>query len=135
MTFFLSIISKPKGEYLQICKTVYNKETKSSYNKNYKVLGYVHDLKSIYDDPVSYFNDVVKNLNLKEKEEKALKVTNQPITQNIGYFLIKAMLNTLGVKKELDLMGQCYKFGNSISSFVEAMIYCQIIKPSSNKKF
>ena len=44
------------------------------------------------------------------------------------------MLNTLGVKKELDLMGQGYKFGNSISSFVEAMIYCQKIKPSSKFK-
>ena len=44
------------------------------------------------------------------------------------------MLNTLNVKQELDLMGLGYKYEKSISSFIEAMMFCQIVKPSSKLK-
>ncbi|MDD7598608.1 MAG: hypothetical protein PUJ83_03085 [Bacilli bacterium] len=40
MSFFLRKSIKSNGVYLQICETVYNKETKSSSNKNYKIIGY-----------------------------------------------------------------------------------------------
>lgn len=135
MSFFLRVTSRPKGLYLQICQTIYNRETKLSSNKSFKVLGYADSYKSLYDDPVSHFKKVVEEMNLKEKEEQALKVSDTtPINLNIGCFLIKAMLNTLGVKKDLDLMGKGFKFEKSVSSFIEAMIDCQIVKPSSKFK-
>ena len=135
MAYFLRKFKKNNDYYLQICETTYNKETKKSSNKNYKILGYLNDLKKQYENPIEYFKKIVKELNKKLKEESEEKVSSTKyVTQNIGYFLIKAMLNTLNVKQELDLMGLGYKYEKSISSFIEAMMFCQIVKPSSKLK-
>ena len=135
MSFFLRKSIKSNGIYLQICETVYNKETKSSSNKNYKIIGYADSYKHLYDDPIKHFEDVVKEMNLKAKEDKNLKVSSSnPVTKNIGYFLVKALFNTLNVKKDLDLMGCGFKFEKSISDFIETMVFCQIVKPSSKLK-
>ena len=133
--FFLRKSIKSNGVYLQICETVYNKETKSSSNKNFKIIGYADSYKHLYDDPIKHFEDVVKEMNLKAKEDKNLKVSSSnPVTKNIGYFLVKALFNTLNVKKDLDLMGCGFKFEKSISDFIETMVFCQIVKPSSKLK-
>ena len=135
MSFFLRKSIKSNGVYLQICETVYNKETKSSSNKNFKIIGYADSYKHLYDDPIKHFEDVVKEMNLKAKEDKNLKVSSSnPVTKNIGYFLVKALFNTLNVKKDLDLMGSGFKFEKSISDFIETMVFCQIVKPSSKLK-
>ena len=135
MSFFLRKSIKSNGVYLQICETVYNKETKSSSNKNYKIIGYADSYKHLYDDPIKHFEDVVKEMNLKAKEDKNLKVSSSnPVTKNIGYFLVKALFNTLNVKKDLDFMGCGFKFEKSISDFIETMVFCQIVKPSSKLK-
>lgn len=135
MSYFLRKFKKNNDYYLQICETTYNKETKKSSNKNYKILGYLNDLKKQYENPIEYFEKIVAELNKKLKEENEEKVSSTKyVTQNIGYFLIKSMLNTLGVKQELDLMGLGYKYEKDISSFIEAMMYCQIVKPSSKLK-
>ena len=135
MAYFLRKFKKNNDYYLQICETTYNKETKKSSNKNYKILGYLNDLKKQYENPIEYFEKIVAELNKKLKEESEEKVSSTKyVTQNIGYFLIKSMLNTLGVKEELDLMGLGYKYEKDISSFIEAMMYCQIVKPSSKLK-
>ena len=135
MSFFLRKSIKSNGVYLQICETVYNKETKSSSNKNYKIIGYADSYKHLYDDPIKHFEDVVKEMNLKAKEDKNLKVSSSnPVTKNIGYFLVKSLFNTLNVKKDLDLMGSGFKFEKSISDFIETMVFCQIVKPSSKLK-
>lgn len=135
MSYFLRKTKRNNDLYLQICETTYNKETKKSSNKNVQVLGYLSDLKFKISDPIGHFNNVVKELNEKSKLEKQLKVScDQPVTKNIGYFLIKALLNTLNVKRDLDLMGMGYKYEKDISTFLETMIYCQIVKPSSKLK-
>ncbi len=135
MAYFLRKFKKNNDYYLQICETTYNKETKKSSNKNYKILGYLNDLKEQYKNPIEHFKIVVSELNKRRKEENEEKVSSSTyVTQNIGYFLIKSMLNTLHVKQELDLMGQGYKYEKTVSSFIEAMMYCQIVKPSSKLK-
>ena len=135
MAYFLRKFKKNNDYYLQICETTYNRKTKKSSNKNYKILGYLNDLKKQYKNPIEHFKIVVSELNKKKKEENEEKVSSTKyVTQNIGYFLIKSMLNTLNVKQELDLMGLGYKYEKNISSFIEAMIYCQIVKPSSKLK-
>ena len=135
MAYFLRKFKKNNDYYLQICETTYNRETKKSSNKNYKILGYLNDLKKQYKNPIEHFKIVVSELNKKKKEKNEEKVSSTKyVTQNIGYFLIKSMLNTLNVKQELDLMGLGYKYEKNISSFIEAMIYCQIVKPSSKLK-
>ena len=88
MAYFLRKFKKNNDYYLQICETTYNKETKKSSNKNYKILGYLNDLKKQYDNPIEYFKKIVKELNKKLKEESEEKVSSTKyVTQNIGYFL------------------------------------------------
>lgn len=136
MSYFLRITKREKGNYLQICETIYNPLTKKSSNKNYKILGYEEDLKTEeIKNPIDYFKNEVEKLNLKVKEEKMQKVSEtEPITKNIGYFLPNAILNTLNVEKDLNLMGNGTKYEHSIYDFIRYMMFCQIYKPSSKSK-
>ena len=134
MSYFLRIFNRKRGPYLQICETLYNPKTKVCSNKNYKTLGYVEDLETKYPNPIEHFKEYVKVLNEKlaiDRERKIPEEEEEDVTKNIGYFLVKSLFNTLDVKDDLNALGVGYKYEKSLSKFIETMIYCQIIKPSS----
>jgi hypothetical protein len=136
MAYFLRVMKKEKGKYLQICETIYDPSTKKSSNRKYQTLGYENKLiNKEVSDPIKYYKLVVEDLNKKLKEEKSEKVSDkEPVTKNIGYFLINSVLNTLKVKDDLNMMGSEKKFQTSIYDFIRFMMFCQIIKPSSKRK-
>lgn len=136
MSYFLRIMKKEKGQYLQICETIYDPSTKKSNNRKYQTLGYENKLKSNdIPDPIKHYKLVVEELNKKLKEEKGEKVSDkEPVTKNIGYFLVNSVLNTLGVKDDLNLMGADKKQQISVYDFIRCMMFCQIIKPTSKRK-
>lgn len=135
MAYFLRQNKRAKGVYLQICETTYNRETRRSSNRSCRVLGYVEDLRKEHDDPIAYYGNLVREMNAALREERALKVSSsERPSRNVGYFLLRAMVNELGVRRDLDLMGAGAKFEKGVSDFVETMIYCQAIRPSSKAR-
>lgn len=135
MRYFLKK-SKPskKGLYLQIYKTNYV-PGKGNQNKSYKVIGYVSDLcaKGI-SDPIAYAQNIVNELNSDLPNKKAKKIGDISCSKNLGYFLIKSMIDYLEPDEILKLASSNKNFRFELSDFVRSMIYAQIVNPGSKHK-
>ena len=128
--------SKPskKGLYLQIYKTNYV-PGKGNQNKSYKAIGYVSDLiASGIPDPVAYAQNLVDELNSNLPNRKEMKIGDISSSKNLGYFLIKSMIDYLDFDYILKLMSSNMKFHFNLSDFVRSMIYAQIVNPGSKHK-
>ena len=134
MAYFLKK-TKPskKGEYLQIYESKYI-PGKGCRNHSYKVLGYVSDLidKGI-KDPIKYAKDIIKKLN-DDSDNSIPQIGDYSSSKNVGYFLLKAMIDNLNVDNDLQLMTLRKQFKFKISDFIRSMIYSQIINPGSKLK-
>ena len=123
-----------KGLYLQIYKTNYV-PGKGNQNKSYKVIGYVSDLiASGIPDPVAYAQNLVDELNSDLPNKKEMKIGDISSSKNLGYFLIKSMIDYLDFDYILKLMSSNMKFHFNLSDFVRSMIYAQIVNPGSKHK-
>ena len=128
--------SKPskKGLYLQIYRTNYV-PGKGNQNKSYKAIGYVSDLiASGIPDPVAYAQNLVDELNSDLPNRKEMKIGDISSSKNLGYFLIKSMIDYLDFDYILKLMSSNMKFHFNLSDFVRSMIYAQIVNPGSKHK-
>ena len=123
-----------KGLYLQIYKTNYV-PGKGNQNKSYKAIGYVSDLiASGITDPVAYAQNLVDELNSGLPNRKEMKIGDISSSKNLGYFLIKSMIDYLDFDYILKLMSSNMKFHFNLSDFVRSMIYAQIVNPGSKHK-
>lgn len=123
-----------KGLYLQIYKTNYV-PGKGNQNKSYKVIGYASDLiASGIPDPVAYAQNLVDELNSDLPNKKEKKIGDISSSKNLGYFLIKSMIDYLDFDYILKLMSSNMKFHFNLSDFVRSMIYAQIVNPGSKHK-
>lgn len=138
MAYFLKKSNLKKGVYLQIYESFYSPDKKETAHKSYKAIGYVKDLvDSGIPDPIAYYSDVVKKMNLEAKrikeENKAKKIAASP-ERHIGYFLLQNIYNSLHVSNYLDLLQsvRCFRF--KLSDLMEALIYSRVIDPCSKSK-
>lgn len=132
MKYFLKKTTpSSKGEYLQIYQSSYI-PGKGGRNKSYKSLGYVSDLIAQgISDPISYAKKIIDDLNQDTDGRKELKVSSDSSSKNLGYFLLKSMLDELGIDDYLQMMSSNKKFQFKFSDFIRSMIYAQVVNPGS----
>lgn len=135
MVYFLKKTTpSKKGLYLQIYQSYYI-PGKGKRNKSYQVIGYVNELKEKgIDDPLSYAQKIVDKLNEDVAKRKDIQIGDTSASKNIGYFLVKAMIDALDVDKVMNIMTQNKHFQFKVSDFVRTMIYAQIANPGSKLK-
>ena len=107
--------------------------------KVYKKLGYLDDLKNIYDDPISYFKQEVENL----KKVFSSKITTtfdtntdndfEDDTFNIGYAYLKKIFQELNINDILKNKQYSSNIKYSLSKACELLTYSRIINPGSIK--
>jgi hypothetical protein len=132
MSYFLkkSFPSK-KGLYLQIYQTFYV-PGKGKRNRSYQALGYVTEMKTKgIDDPISYAKNLIYNLNKTTSGTKEAKIGDVSSSKNLGYFLLKSMLDELDIDRYLTMLSSNKKFQFSFPDFVRSMIYAQVVNPGS----
>ena len=123
-----------KGLYLQIYRTNYVPGL-GNRNKSYKVVGYYDDLISQgIKDPLKYARDIADSLNEKSDSKTVKQIGDVSSNRNLGYFLIKAMIDRLDIDKILDIFTSEKRFDFKMSDFLRAMIYAQIANPGSKLK-
>lgn len=135
MRYFLkkSVPSK-KGLYLQIYQSFYI-PGKGKRNKSYKAIGYYDDLVNQgISDPVRYVQNMVDELNKDIPNRREKKIGDASASKNLGYFLVKSMIDYLDIDEWLRLMSTNMKFHFKLSDFVRSMIYAQIVNPGSKHK-
>lgn len=138
MAYFLKKSNMKKGIYMQIYESFYDPIKKQTAHKSYKPLGYVHELieKGI-DDPIAYYTDEVKKLNMKVKSKKAQNV--QLVSQEspeklLGYFPLKNINDSLHLKKYIDLLQSSSSFKFNIFELLSALVYSRAVHPCSKSK-
>ena len=135
MTYFLKKTkTRNKGVYLQIYCSYYI-SGKGKRNKSYKAIGYVDDLiKQGINDPIKYYQREVDLLNQDTDSRKRLEIGDTSPLKNLGYFLIKSLIDKLDVDNTLNIFTSQYKARFKMSDFVRTMIYSQIVSPGSKLK-
>ncbi len=135
MAYFLKkTVPSNKGTYLQIYRTNYV-PGEGNKNKSYKALGYVSELKERgIEDPMKYAFKLVKELNEKQPSPRVKQVGEVSATKNLGYFLLKSVIDSLDVDGIMNTFTQQKKFKFKMSDFVRAMIYAQVANPGSKLK-
>lgn len=135
MRYFLkkSFPSK-KGLYLQIYQSSYI-PGKGGRNKSYRAIGYYDELiKQGIQDPIKYAQSLVDKLNQELPNKKERKIGDTSASKNLGYFLIKSMIDYLDVDEWLGLMSSNKQFHFKLSNFIRSMIYSQVVNPGSKHK-
>lgn len=127
MAYFLKISHYRKGEYLQIYNSFRDPQTRKPKNKCYRTLGYVQDLKDEgITDPVAYFKEEIRLLNLQAKREKAglqtRTIAGRPPVYHPGIFALKALWRSAGLDDLLDGLAADFQLQFSFSSCLQDMV-------------
>ena len=131
MRYFLKKSTNKTGVYLQIYEAHYI-PGKGGRNKSFKALGYVDELiKQGIQDPISHYQKEVDKLNEEQTNLDAKQIGSVSVNKNVGYFLLKAMIDKLNIDKTLKIMTSNKQFKFEVSDFLRNMIYAQVVSPCS----
>lgn len=139
MSFFLKKTINKKGTYLQIYESYYDPVRKGGAHRSFKPIGYVHELQaSGIEDPLSFFTEEVRKLNLDRKSrlqsEKMRQISDTSPEKLLGYFPFKNLNDSLGCKKYIDLMQTAADFRFNVFDMTSALIYARAVQPCSKSK-
>lgn len=139
MAFFLRKVSKNKGVCLQMYESFWDKDKKQPRSRYVESFGYVNDLVSDdIPDPVAYYKEYVKKKNDEHKalvaDESRPRAFSSSVDFYVGHFLIKTLLDELGVKETIDILSSQMRFQFSIYDMICQLIYSRIINPCSKSK-
>ena len=135
---FLKKTPKPKGTYLAITESYYDKEKKATRLKTIMGLGYLEELRKEFPDPIAHLEMVVADMN-QEREEKKNSVVYVDLTaalspgertlNNAGYGVLKHIYKEL----QLDIFWRTKTWHLSHSYNIEEifrlLIISQILYP------
>ena len=139
MAYFLKKTKNKKGTYFQIYESYYDPERKGGAHRSYKPIGYIHELQANgIDDPIAVFTEEVKKLNQehnrKKQADKERQISEDSPEKLLGYFPLKNLNDSLGVKKYIDLMQTVTDFRFNVFDLLSALIYARVVRPCSKSK-
>lgn len=139
MAYFLKKTKNKKGTYLQIYESYYDPQRKGGAHHSYKPIGYVHELlENGIDDPIAFYTEEVKKLNLehqkRKQDEKARQISNESPEKLLGYFPLKNLNDALGCKKFVDLMQTATDFRFNVFDMMSSLVYARAVHPCSKSK-
>lgn len=137
MSYYLKKTNLKKGLYLQIYEGHHDPIKGYTVSKSIKKIGYLnHLIEQGIEDPISYFQLEVDKLNRNDKLNKLKNKNSKMIGErtperNIGYFLLKNIMEDLGIKPYLDMFQKVRAFKFDLFETISALVYCRVIKPCS----
>ncbi len=139
MAYFLKKTNNKKGIYLQIYESFYEPERGHTAHRSFRPIGYVHELQQQgIDDPISYYKQEVRQLNQNrntaKEDNKPKQISDETPEIFLGYFPLKSVNDSLGVKNYLDLMQSVTGYQFNLFSMLSALIYSRAAKPCSKSR-
>lgn len=116
----------------------YRKDGKVKH-KNVETIGYLEDLKKIYDDPISHFKELAKQKSNDEINEITIKNLNSRIIgdndrpKNIGYVILKRIYEELSLKDFFNDKNKTIKVDYDLNKIFSLLVYSRILFPGSKK--
>ena len=128
-------IKKEKGLYLDVIES-YRKDGKPTI-RSIMTIGYLKDT----GHDLTYYEDMVKEMNLKKKEEKKTTLLidmNESLPlgdelMNVGYFALKHIYNELGLNEFFAELKRRSKIGYSLNKNMELLTFSRILYPASKR--
>lgn len=137
MHMYLKVCPGYKGKIYLSFVQGYRDENGKSKQKTIEKIGYLEDLKKLYDDPISHFKEIAKQKNVDEITEYTIKNINTKIIddtysrKNLGYLIIKKIYTELGVKTFLNNKNKSLNVDYDLNSILELLVYSRILSPNS----
>ncbi len=108
--------------------------------KTIEKLGYLDDLKKLYDDPITHFKELAKQKSNDEINEITIKNLNSKIidnsskSKNLGYVVLKKIYDELGLKEFLNNKNKNLKVDYDLNEIFSLLVYSRILYPGSKKE-
>lgn len=139
MSYFLKKSNIKKGLYLQIYESFYDPEKKNTAHRSYRAIGYFDELvASGIDDPISYFQAEVDELNRKHNEkknsDKIRQISDESPEKLLGYFPLKNINDSLHTKKYIDLMQTATDYRFNVYDMMSSLVYSRVVHPCSKSR-
>ena len=117
----------------------YRDENGKSRQKTIENIGWLEDLKKLYDDPISHFkeiakqrsNDEVTEYTIKNLNSKKIDYNSKP--KNLGYTIAKNIYDSLNLSKLLSNYQKKSKVQYNLNDILSFLVYMRIIYPASKK--
>ena len=115
----------------------YRDECGKSKQKTIEKIGYLEDLKKIYDDPIAHFKEIAKQRNAEDVNELVIKNINTKIIdesnprKNLGYIIPKRIYKELGIYEFLKGKSSKLKVEYNLQDIFELLVYSRILFPNS----
>ena len=141
---YLSISPRKDGrKYLSIQKRYWNAKTKSRTSSTVESLGYLDELEKDYDDPITHFRAVAKQMTDNENKQRKIVLEidmneelpdDAPGTKNLGYAVPMKIYHKLRLDEffKRKMVGQNFEFNTNSIMILLAM--SRILNPGSKKQ-
>lgn len=135
---FLKKVRNYKGRiFLQIVHGYRTEEGKTSHEV-IKSIGYLDELEKEYDDPITYFTEIAKQMTSENQSSRTLVFDdkkeleeNSSSFRNVGYLALKPILNRLKLDIPCAALQEKHACDHSIYDVLSFLVYSQIINPVS----
>lgn len=118
----------------------YRDEFGKAKSKTIEKIGYLEELKKIYDDPIAHFKEVAKQKNKEDIKELVIKnISTRKIPKistrkNLGYSVLKKIYNELQLKELFQSKQRNLNIDYKLNDIFELLIYSRIMYPASKKE-
>lgn len=139
MAYFLKKTKTKADIYLQIYESYYDPVRKGGAHRSIRAVGYLKKLTAQgIDDPITYFQKEVDEMNAKRKEEKQ-RVQERQIGEEsperlLGYFPFKNINDGLCIKRWIDIMQSVTGFRFNVYEMIASLIYARLVQPCSKAR-
>lgn len=135
MAYFLKKTTLKNRTYLAIYESFYSHEKKGAAHKCFKSLGSIETLKANgMEDPVSFYQKEVDELNQKRKSEGVRKISDVSPELYLGYFPLRAILEKLQIQKYVNYFNLSNDFQFDLFELLSTLIYARCVNPCSKNR-
>lgn len=130
--------------HLAIVDSYYDKSKKCSRTKTIESLGYLEELKKLYNDPIDHFSKRVDELKIQKAELltpikmefKHSDLIDPTLTysKNYGYTALSSIYHDLGIHTFLTNRQRYSKEKYDADTIMKLLVYSRLLYPSSKKK-
>lgn len=135
---------KTRRTYLSIVHSYWIPQDKKTRSKVVKSLGYLDELEKEYDDPISYFTAMAKEMEAdrqKENSSYAFSINkkdsltlNSNNMKNFGYTALSKIYHELDIHTFLTNRQRHTKDEYDADTIMKLLVYSRLLAPSSKKK-
>ena len=135
--------NKIKDTYLAIAESFYDANEKKNRQRTILPIGYLSDLMKEYDDPISHFTQVAREMTEEKKKNHGTSIkinmsekmdVGENDLNNVGYCIIKELYRELELDQFWRLKAKKRKIQYPADRIVRLLVLARILYPASKKK-